>query len=95
MKGRVKLISPCLSLIPIDCNANPTDGPESRVQQITVELGQTTATPTASFTAAPNPAEVNQIIVFDASGSKDNDTEGADPAIIKYFWSFGTAAHNL
>ncbi|HEX8492186.1 MAG TPA: post-COAP-1 domain-containing protein [Pyrinomonadaceae bacterium] len=72
-----------------DCAANPTAGPYSRVRQIIVELGQTTVNPTANFAAAPNPAEVNQTITFDASSSKDNDPHGAEPEIASYFWSFG------
>ena len=72
-----------------DCAANPSSGPYSGTQQITVELGPPTFVPTASFTANPNPAEVNQSITFDASVSHDNDTSGPPPEIGTYFWTFG------
>lgn len=72
-----------------DCGLSPASGPYSGVQQITVELGPPTFKPTASFTAAPNPAETNQSITFDASGSHDNDSSGPPPEIGTYFWTFG------
>lgn len=76
-----------------DCAGSPTLGPYSNVQQITVELApQPIFPPTASFTATPNPAEVNQNVTFDASASADNDTVGPNPQIVKYFWSFGDGA---
>ncbi|MDQ3666777.1 MAG: PKD domain-containing protein, partial [Acidobacteriota bacterium] len=72
-------------------------GPYSNIRQITVDRqgGQQPVAPTASFTAMPNPAEVNQTVNFDGSASKDNDTVGCNPGtdankcIVSYFWSFG------
>ncbi len=72
-------------------------GPYSNIRQITVdrEGGAQPVAPTASFTAMPNPAEVNQTVNFDGSASTDNDTVGCDPGpdpnncIVSYFWSFG------
>ena len=72
-------------------------GPYSNIRQITVdrEGGEEPVPPTASFTAMPNPAEVNQTVNFDGSASTDNDTVGCDPGtnankcIVSYFWSFG------
>jgi PKD domain/Calcineurin-like phosphoesterase len=72
-----------------DCAAGGTAGDYSNLEQITVELGPPTINPTASFTAAPNPAETNQSITFDASGSHDNDMSGPPPEIRTYFWTFG------
>lgn len=72
-----------------NCGLSPASGPYSGVQQITVELGPPTFNPTASFTAAPNPAETNQSITFDASESHDNDLSGPPPEIGTYFWTFG------
>ncbi|HKY43931.1 MAG TPA: S8 family serine peptidase [Pyrinomonadaceae bacterium] len=75
-------------------------GAYSNIRQITVdrEGGAEPVTPTASFTAMPNPAEVNQTVNFDGSASTDNDTVGCDPGsnankcIVSYFWSFGDGA---
>lgn len=72
-------------------------GPYSNIRQITVdrEGGPQPVAPTASFTAMPNPAEVNQTVDFDGSASTDNDTVGCDPGanankcIVSYFWTFG------
>lgn len=72
-------------------------GPYSNTRQITVdrEGGEEPVAPTASFTAMPNPAEVNQTVNFDGSASTDNDTVGCDPGtnankcIVSYLWSFG------
>jgi hypothetical protein len=72
-----------------DCASGGTAGEYSNFEQITVELGPPTINPTASFTAAPNPAETNQSITFDASGSHDNDMSGPPPEIGTYFWTFG------
>ncbi len=72
-----------------DCGGTPTLGPRSQVRQITVELGPPTYAPTATFTATPNPAVVGAPVSFDASASVDNDTQGPDPAIESYLWSFG------
>jgi len=75
-------------------------GPYSNIRQITVdrEGGPQPMDPTASFTAMPNPAEVNQTVNFDGSASTDNDTVGCDPGpdpnncIVSYFWTFGDGA---
>jgi PKD repeat protein len=75
-------------------------GPYSNIRQITVDRdgGPEPVAPTASFTAMPNPAEVNQAVNFDGSASTDNDTVGCDPGtnankcIVSYFWSFGDGA---
>lgn len=75
-----------------ECGGLPNVGPYSNVEQITVELGPQTVAPTASFTAVPNPAQVNQSVTFDGSASADNDTAGASPAIVSHFWSFGDGA---
>ena len=72
-----------------DCASGGRAGDYSNLQQITVELGPPTINPTASFTAAPNPAETNQSITFDASGSHDNDMSGPPPEIRTCFWTFG------
>ncbi len=72
-----------------DCPGNPVVGPYSNVEQITVEFGLQTVAPTASFTASPNPASVDQTVTFDGSASADNDAVGPAPAIASYFWSFG------
>jgi hypothetical protein len=72
-----------------DCASGGNAGDYSNPEQITVELGPPTINPTASFTAAPNPAETNQAITFDASGSHDNDMSGPPPEIGTYFWTFG------
>jgi hypothetical protein len=66
-------------------------GPYSNVRDITVELdgGTRALPPTADFTAAPNPAGVNETVTFDGSASHDNDAIGAEPQIVRYFWSFG------
>lgn len=75
-----------------DCSTTPSSGPISEVRQITVELGPPTFAPTASFTAAPSPAEVGETVTFDASSSVDNDASGPAPHITNYFWSFGDGA---
>ncbi len=75
-------------------------GPYSNIRQITVdrEGGPQPVAPTASFTAMPNPAEVNQTVNFDGSASTDNDTVGCNPGtnankcIVSYFWAFGDGA---
>ena len=72
-----------------DCASGGTAGVYSNPEQITVELGPPTINPTASFSAAPNPAEPNQSITFDASGSHDDDMSGPPPEIGTYFWTFG------
>jgi len=72
-----------------DCASGGTAGVYSNLEQITVELGPPTINPTASFTAAPNPAETNQSITFDASGARDNDMSGPPPEMGTYFWTFG------
>jgi Zn-dependent metalloprotease len=64
-------------------------GPYSNTEQITVELGPQTFPPTASFTASPNPAMVNQPVAFNGSASHDNDAVGPSPEIVQYFWAFG------
>jgi hypothetical protein len=69
-----------------------TIGPYSDIRQITVELGPQTADPTASFTATPNPANVNQSVAFNGSASQDNDAVGQTPSIVEYFWTFGDGA---
>lgn len=78
-----------------DCGSSPASGPYSGVEQITVELGPPTFNPTARFTAAPNPAEVNHAITFDASGSHDNDASGPPPEIRTYFWTFGDGSTEI
>lgn len=72
-----------------DCGGASSDGPYSETQQITVELGPPTLSPTADFTATPSSTEVGETITFDASASHDNDVHGAEPSIGRYFWSFG------
>ncbi len=75
-------------------------GPYSNIRQITVdrEGGAQPVAPTASFTAMPNPAEVNQTVNFDGSASTDNDTVSCNPStnankcIVSYFWAFGDGA---
>jgi hypothetical protein len=69
-----------------------TVGPHSNTRQITVELGPQTFPPTASFTATPNPATVNQSVAFNGSASHDNDSVGSSPAVVQYFWAFGDGA---
>lgn len=72
-----------------DCSGNPQTGPYSDTEQITVELGPQTASPTADFVSSPNPAEQNQPVTFDASASHDNDSIGSGAEISGYQWSFG------
>lgn len=55
--------------------------PHSSVQDIHIS-DPVAGTPVAHFTALPNPANVNQSITFDASGSTD------DGGIISYSWDF-------
>ncbi|MBI4168864.1 MAG: cadherin-like domain-containing protein [Acidobacteria bacterium] len=76
------------------CNAV---GPYSNLREITVQREQEPPrlAPTADFTATPNPAQVNQQVMFDGSASTDNDSVGCTSApannncIVRYFWSFG------
>jgi Zn-dependent metalloprotease len=67
---------------------SPSVGAFSNSQDVRVEIGL--APPTASFTAAPDPAPRNSPISFDASGSVDHDTvHGPTPGIVSYRWFFG------
>lgn len=59
------------------------DIPATLVQTLTV-TGAANEAPIARFSATPNPANVNQIITFDASASTD------DGSIISYGWDFDT-----
>ena len=73
-----------------DCAGLPAVGLPSRVRLIEVAgASAPTVPPTASFTASPNPADVGESVLFDGSDSHDNDAEGSDPQIVRYFWSFG------
>jgi PKD repeat protein len=75
-------------------------GSYSNLRTIRVDREGTdpTLTPTASFTAAPNPAQVAELVTFDGSASTDNDAVGCDPGsdsnrcIGTWFWSFGDGA---
>lgn len=59
----------------------------SNVQTISVSVA--TRPPMAAFTSSPNPSTPGQAVVFDASGSADQDNLGGSPGIVEYFWSFG------
>jgi hypothetical protein len=76
-----------------DCAGAPAAGLPSRVRLVEV-AGAAVATvpPTADFNASPNPAEVGEPVRFDASASRDNDSEGSEPRIVRYFWAFGDGA---
>ena len=76
-----------------NCTGSPAAGAPSRVRLIEVAgASAPTAPPTASFTASPNPADVGESVLFDGSDSQDNDAEGSDAQIVRYFWSFGDGA---
>jgi len=70
------------------CDSTPFFGPYSNVRQITVDVVPTVR-PTADFTMSPNPADVNETVIFDASASADNDDIGSGPEIVRYQWFFG------
>ncbi|HVE65562.1 MAG TPA: post-COAP-1 domain-containing protein [Thermoanaerobaculia bacterium] len=73
-----------------DCAGSLSAGAPSRVRLIEVAgVSAPTAAPSASFSASPNPAGVGEVVSFDGSASRDNDAEGSDPSIVRYFWSFG------
>lgn len=76
-----------------DCAGASNAGVPSRVRLAEV-AGATAATvaPTADFTASPNPADVGEPVWFEASASRDHDSAGDEPQIVRYFWSFGDGA---
>jgi len=59
------------------------DGVTATTSTTVVVVGNTD--PTASFTADPNPASLDQEIAFDATAS----TDGTDGEIVSYHWNFG------
>jgi len=72
-----------------DCAADPSNGPYSGTRQITVALGPPTHAPSAAFTASPDPGVSGSPMTFEAGASADNDSQGPEPQIGKYMWTFG------
>jgi len=69
-----------------NCASNPFPGTPSNIQNVSVDIAN--RPPMAAFTASANPSSEGEIVVFDASASRDQDNVSGGGRMT-YLWSFG------